>query len=349
LPRGNGRERIGAIDPAGIPNWAVEVHRLALEVHDRGLKSDLTGVFPPIIPKVLQSSDPTGTVEIYNLDAPTHTATNAFFESLGTNGRACATCHEPRSAWSVSADSIQRRFDESDGTDPIFRPVDGATCPSDNVSMLAARRTAYSLLLSKGLIRIFLPLPSTRLGTNPPVPRDYEIAAVTDPYGCTDLLSHPPMVAVYRRPLPSANLRFLTECPPNQTTCAPLSIMWDGREPSFHSQSIDATLAHAQALNPPTESQIAQIINFETSIFDAQESDDEAGNLHALQAAGRRRCRSRSSSSESTMCCHRDSRRRFSRFSVHGRTSHRGATTLDARLSRATKYYSTPSRSRLAA
>jgi hypothetical protein len=263
-------------NPPGVPSWAVEVHRLALQVHDTGPASASTGVFPPLIPQDLQSADPTGTVETYNLGAPTDTTTNPFFQVLGTNGRACVTCHEPRSAWSVSAASIQRRFDESAGTDPIFRPVDGATCPSDDVSTLAAKRAAYSLLLSKGLIRVFLPLPAHR---------DYEVT-VNDPYGCTDLLSDPPVISVYRRPLPSANLRFLTECPPGQTTCAPLPIMWDGREPSFQSQSIDATLGHAQALGSPADSQVTQIVNFETGIFDAQEFDNAAGNLHALQANG---------------------------------------------------------------
>jgi cytochrome c peroxidase len=273
-------------DPPGIPHFAAVVHQLALKVHDTGPASDTTGIFPLIIPQVLPNPDPTGTVETFNTDGPTDTATNAFFESLGTNGRACATCHEPRSAWGVSAASIQDRFDASDGTDPIFRVVDGANCPSADVSTLAAKRDAYSLLLSKGVIRIFLPLPATRLGTNPPLPRDYEVTVVSDPYGCTTLSSNPPMISVYRRPLPSANLRFLTECPSNQTTCAPLSIMWDGREPSFQSQSIDATLGHAQALNPPTSAQVAQIINFDTGIFDAQEFDNNAGNLHARQASG---------------------------------------------------------------
>jgi len=273
-------------DPPGIPHFAAVDHQLALKVHDTGPASATTGIFPPTIPHVLPNPDDTGTVETFNTGGPTDTATNAFFESIGTNGRACATCHEPRSAWGVSAASIQERFDASDGTDPIFRLVDGATCSSDDVSTLAAKRDAYSLLLSKGVIRIFLPLPATRLGTNPPQPRDYEITSVSDPYGCTTLSSNPPMISVYRRPLPSANLRFLIECPPNQTTCAPLSIMWDGREPSLQSQSTDATLIHAQGVHGPTDAQIAQIVSFETGIFDAQEFDNNAGNLHARQASG---------------------------------------------------------------
>src|ERR1039458_6244013 len=85
-----------------------------------------TGVFPPVILQFLPSLDPTGIVETFNLDAPTVTATHPFFESLGTNGRACATCHEPRSAWGVSTASIQQRFAQSGGTDPIFPPNDRA-------------------------------------------------------------------------------------------------------------------------------------------------------------------------------------------------------------------------------
>src|ERR1700733_2575054 len=221
-----------------IPHWAAVVHQLALKVHDTGTVSSSTGVFPPVIEQTLQNPDQTGVVETYNLAAPTDTAANPFFQSLGINGRACATCHEPRSGWGVSAASIQDRFDESNGTDPIFRLVDGATCPSDDVSTLAAKRAAYNQLLTKGLIRIFLPLPATKSGTSPPVPRDYEVSVISDPYGCTNLLSNPPVISVYRRPLPSANLRFLTECPPGQASCAPLPIMREGTEAAFESQSV---------------------------------------------------------------------------------------------------------------
>ncbi len=226
-----------------------------------------TGVFPPVILQTLPSLDPTGVVETYNLDAPTVTATHPFFESLGTNGRACATCHEPRSAWGVSTASIRQRFALSGGTDPIFRPIDGATCPSDDVSTPAAKRRAYNLLLTKGLIRIFLPLPANR---------DFNITALDDPYGCTTLNTSPPVVSVYRRPLPATSLDFLLNCPASNPNCPPLSIMWDGREPSLQSQATDATLGHAQASAPPTAAELAAIVAFETNIFDAQVFDFQA-------------------------------------------------------------------------
>jgi hypothetical protein len=243
-----------------IPQWAAVVHQLALAVNDQESGNQPPGVFPPTIPKKLRHADPSGVTETYNLNAPNQTQREPFFQSLGSNGRACVSCHEPRSAWGVSAESVRKRFEESGGNDPIFRRIDGATCDTDDVSTLRAKRKAYRLLLSKGLIRIFLPLPDAQLGSNPPIPRDYEIVAIDDPYGCTDLSSNPAIVSVYRRPLPSANLRFLTECRQSDPSCAPLPIMWDGREKSLDSQAIDATLIHARAPNPPADKQVSESV-----------------------------------------------------------------------------------------
>jgi hypothetical protein len=263
-------------DHSSVPHWAIVVHQEAMEVHDPSSSASVPpGIFPPVLEQTFTSPDPSGEIETYNLAAPTVTKNNPFFQSLGTNGRACVTCHEPRSAWGVSAASIQERFYASGGTDPIFRIVDGATCPSDPVSTFSDKLKAYNLLLTKGLIRIFLPLPATP---------DFEITAVNDPYGCTDLTG---TVSVYRRPLPSTNLTFLTECPPGMPGCAPLSIMSDGREPSLASQAFDATQGHAQA-NPdvPKAEQIRKIVDFESAIFDAQVFDSDAGLLFNDGATG---------------------------------------------------------------
>jgi cytochrome c peroxidase len=193
-------------DPPGIPHWAAVVHQLALKAPVPTSGYDSTGVFPQTIPERLLSLDRSGAVETYNTAAPTDTSRNAFFLSLGTNGRACVSCHEPRSGWGISAASVRHRFYASHGMDPIFRVVDGATCDNDDETSFNAKRKAYRLLLSKGLIRIFLPLPVTQAAPNPPAPRDFEITSINDPYGCTDLSSKPPMVSFYRRPLLAANL-----------------------------------------------------------------------------------------------------------------------------------------------
>jgi cytochrome c peroxidase len=170
----------------------------------------------------------------------TQTSSNAFFQNLGTNGRTCFTCHQTQTGWSVSAQSVKDRFNASSGTDPIFRLVDGATCPTADISTLQNKLQAYSLLLSKGLIRIGLPIPANT---------EFQVSAVSDPYNCntnpaTGLLSPTSgIVSIYRRPLPSTNLGFLS------------AIMWDGREPSLFSQSVDATLGHAQANASPSAAQ----------------------------------------------------------------------------------------------
>src|SRR4051812_30965656 len=85
---------------------------------------------------------------------------NPFFESLGSNGRTCGTCHQAADGWTITPQHVPARFAATRGEDPLFRPNDGATCPSDDVSTLEAKRTAYSMLLSKGLIRVGLGIPA---------------------------------------------------------------------------------------------------------------------------------------------------------------------------------------------
>jgi hypothetical protein len=62
--------------------------------------------------------------------------------------------------------------------------------------------------------------------------------------------------------------------------------MWDGREPSLASQSVDATRIHAQSNADPSTAQQQQIVNFESGIFTAQISDNNAQNLKAAGANG---------------------------------------------------------------
>jgi hypothetical protein len=205
-------------------------------------------VAPAIIPELEIDPDPGGAIAMFQPNGATITAKNGFFQNLGTNGRTCFTCHQPADGWSLSAQHARDRF-YANSNDPLFRLVDGATCSSDDVSTHRAKEEAYSLLLAKGLIRIGLPVPSDGL--------QFQIIDVKDPYGCntnpvtglTD--SKIGTVSVYRRPLPAANLGFLS------------AIMWDGREPSLFSQAIDATLGHAQGAVAPSAEQQQQIVTFE--------------------------------------------------------------------------------------
>jgi hypothetical protein len=246
-----------------------------------------TQAAPAVIPQLEIDADPSGLIASFQPNGATETATNPFFQNLGNNGRTCFTCHEPQDGWGLSAESAQARF-AADPNDPLFRLVDGATCPSDKVKTPNQMRAAFSLVMGKGLIRIGLPLQSTM---------EFKVTVMSDPYGCntdpTTGLTGPQsgIVSVYRRPLPSTNLGFLS------------TIMWDGREPDLFHQSVDATLGHAQAGASPTTAQQQEIVTFEgcttantpsacanipagAGVFTAQAFDADAGDLQAHGAAG---------------------------------------------------------------
>jgi len=265
-----GVAQVPGTDPANLA-WQAGAIRHMQEMRrygdvDRGAQSA-----PAAVPQLQQDVDVSGRIATFQPAGPTPTLQNAFFANLGTNGRSCLTCHQPQDGWSVSAASVQARFKASRGTDPIFRLVDGATCPSKDVSTANAKLQAYSLLLGKGLIRVGLPMPANA---------QFQVMSVDDPYNCstdpaTGLTSPTTgIVSIYRRPLPSTNLGFLS------------AIMWDGREPSLLSQATDATLGHAQADVAPSAFQRQQIVDFESGIFTAQISDETAGLLNGSGAAG---------------------------------------------------------------
>jgi cytochrome c peroxidase len=235
-----------------------------------------------VVPRFQEFSDPDGRFANINLGGPTDTTTNAFFQDLGSNGRRCVTCHQPGDAFSITPPHIRRRFEATHGADPLFRPVDGANCPTADVSTQDERRQAYSLLLTKGLIRIGIAVPANA---------DYQVVSVYNQYGCnaTDVIS------MYRRPLPTTNLRFLS------------ALMFDGRESSpatgtikildanypnsllsdLAHQSVDATIIHAQGDGTrPTVEEQQQIVNFEMQLFSAQTRDRHAGDLDEDGAKG---------------------------------------------------------------
>ena len=258
-------QNLGSVDSGQTREWVPGAINHAQEMRSHKDSDHGSQSTPDTIPKFAIERDPSGGIATFQPSGPTSTASNAFFQNLGTNGRTCFTCHQPQNGWTISAAGARSRFEATSGNDPLFRLVDGATCPTDKVGSPGEKRQAYKLLIEKGLIRIGLPLPANA---------QFEVADVDDPYGCTTspatgLTSKTSgVLSMYRRPLPSTNLGFLT------------AIMWDGREPSLASQSVDATLIHAQAGGAPTGEQQAQIVAFESGIFTAQELDNKAGDLH---------------------------------------------------------------------
>lgn len=250
-----------------------------------------TAVNGQLLPSSNQNFIPNGT-SFLNLSGASQTYSTAgggidqtglFFQSLGTNGRSCASCHQPGDGMSVSALHVQLRFDQSAGLDPIFRTVDGSNCDHNiDVSTLSGRSAAYSLLRTRGLIRIALAVPAGA---------DYAVTAVSNPYACNETN----VISQYRRPLPATNLRFLS------------AVMWDGRESTpvtgttkilyanypaslqsdLAHQALDATVGHAQGDGTrPTPAEQQEIVDFETALSTAQSFSFLAGLLNSAGGNG---------------------------------------------------------------
>jgi hypothetical protein len=216
---------------------------------------------------------------------------NEFFQDLGANGRRCVSCHLPSAGWTITPPQVQAIFDrtkggvipDSLGLGAIFRRNDGSNSPDADVSTLDARRRAYSMVLTKGLIRVGIGIPATA---------DFELIAVDDPYHFASTAE----LSLFRRPLPTTNLQFLS------------TVMWDGRETALGTdhcniaaeggacfasihfdlavQSNDATQGHAQAPNPITDAQRQSIVAFETALATAQFWDKDAKHLRSAGARG---------------------------------------------------------------
>src|SRR5262245_20809257 len=176
----------------------------------------------------------------------------------------------------VSAAGIRARFDATGGTDPIFRTNDGSSSPLADVSTLEARRSAYSLLLNKGLIRVGLPIPADA---------EFELVGVDDPAGYAGNNGNGNELSLFRRPLPATNLRFLS------------TVMWDGRETlqkgssaAIHfdlmHQANSATQGHAAAPGPLDDVTREAIFAYELGLFTAQVFDVKAGSLTGAGAQG---------------------------------------------------------------
>ena len=185
---------------------------------------------------------------------------NAFFKKFGTNDRTCATCHVPTEGWVITPKGIQERFKKTQGTDPVFRLVDGANSPHADVSTVEKRRQAYSMLLDKANIRVGIGIPADA---------EFTLAEVDDPYGFASATE----LSLFRRPMPTTNLKFIS------------AVMWDGRETTRDSNSTNcifetttcfspiafdlstqanhATLGHAEAAAALTDAEKAEIVAFE--------------------------------------------------------------------------------------
>ncbi|HEX5080801.1 MAG TPA: hypothetical protein VFY40_02055, partial [Blastocatellia bacterium] len=193
--------------------------------------------------------------------------TGEYFQAQGTNGRSCATCHTAEEAWSITPSTLQDLFDKTDGTHPIFNTFD-ANNPNMDVSTPEARLAAYSMMLSRGVFR---------RGGAPRPNSEWELIAAEDPHGFANVNR----LVQWRRVMPTINFGL-----------GGATVAWDGG--NTVGTDLRAGLVNqatrnvtgAQQGQPATAEVIANIIDFESSLFTAQIIVPGVGRLDSDGARG---------------------------------------------------------------
>jgi cytochrome c peroxidase len=200
--------------------------------------------------------------------------TGEYFKAQGRNGQSCASCHIPEEAWSITPGTLQRLFNGTNGTHPVFNLLD-ANNPNMDVSTVDARRAAYSMLLSRGVFR---------RGGAPRPNSEWELIAVDDPHGFANVnqLVH------WRRAMPTINFAV-----------GSATVNWDAASnvgKGQHAALVNQTnrlVTGALQGPPPTAAVVDDIVSFEESLWTAQltvpgverlDSDGARGGPQALAA-----------------------------------------------------------------
>jgi cytochrome c peroxidase len=190
-----------------------------------------------------------------------------YFKAQGTNGQSCATCHIPEEAWSITPNTLQRLFDETGGTNPVFSLLD-ANSPNMDVSTVEARRAAYSMLLTRGVFR---------RGGAPRPNSEWELIAVEDPHGFASVnqLVH------WRRAMPTINFAV-----------GSATVNWDAASNVGKGQraalvNLTNRLVTGALQGPPaTPEVINNIVDFESTLFTTQLTVPDVGRLDLGGAHG---------------------------------------------------------------
>jgi hypothetical protein len=248
------------------------------------------------MPATVTYSNEYGRLTVLNAEGPVDTKGHPFFEPIGTNGRACVTCHQPADGMSISVATLRERWAATNGKDPVFAAIDGSNCPS----LPQEERSSHSLLLDHGLFRIFFSWPP-KGPDGKVIEPEFTIEVVKDPTGCNldpvyGLYSKNPSISVFRRPRVAANLKYVTEvdriskpfdvktgdllaADPETGRRVSMNIMADSREPTLRTQAINAASTHMELPGRLTPAQLDAIVNFESQVYVAQSFDFKAGDL----------------------------------------------------------------------
>jgi cytochrome c2 len=174
---------------------------------------------------------------------------NAFFTPQGSNGRHCGHCHAPDTGWSITGPVITALFNDTDGTHPIFVNNLDTDTPTSDMSTVAARWSATTML-RQGKFTRKIALPQAR---------DFDLVSVADPFGVSTLTN----LFFFRRSSPTANFRSHT-------------VMWDGANTISTNlregilKQARGNVTGAQQGAPASEAVIGEIADYELQLSHAQ-------------------------------------------------------------------------------
>src|SRR5688500_14147327 len=249
-----------------------------------------------MFPEWVEYANESGQIGVLNAGGAFSTKGHPFFEPVGQNERACVSCHQPADGMSLSLQSIQERWEQTKGKDPIFAAIDGMNCPN----LPAGDPASHSLLLKRGLFRIFLPWPP-KAADGTPIDPEFTIEVVRDPTACNlhpkyGLNSANPMISIYRRPRVVANTKYFTHQgfgvfsfigknglpatrDPETGLPSGMNILSDARQPTLKTQAVEAAITHLQFNGKLDEERLAKIVGFESQLYTAQSMHVGAGSL----------------------------------------------------------------------
>jgi cytochrome c peroxidase len=158
-------------------------------------------------------------------------AINFFRPFPGGNGRACATCHDPRDGFSLSPIRVEARWQrlqrarlhDPDATDPLFRPIDADDGADD-----------FTLLRTRALFRVRVPLPSRVRLTDDPLAAHVTLSRAVTPL---NMLKH---TAPYQQ---------------------------DRSAPTLEAQALAAINQHMEPTIPPSQAFLESVAEFQRHIF----------------------------------------------------------------------------------
>lgn len=229
-------------------------------------------------------ANPEGRLGVLMTAGAINTHGHPFFTPLGSNGRACVTCHQPAGAMSLSVAMLRERWRVTAGRDPVFAAIDG----SNNPSLPQDKESSHSLLLNRGLIRVGLPWPPRPIAGRAVMP-EFTIEVVSDPTGVNfdstyGFKSRQPTISVFRRPRPVANLKYvmapdaifniktgeLTARDPDTGEPVGMNLMADSRHLTLKEQAIGAYVDHQEGHSDLAPQALRAIVDFESQVYVAQ-------------------------------------------------------------------------------